>query len=108
MKLREKVAFDAITAAPDGSGGHERTWGEQHVCRAEFIYSRGSEAVNAARLQGRSIYKVKISSCAAARSISTDHRMRDVRRDVEYQIREVDVVTEPKWVFLIVESGVAT
>lgn len=107
MLLREHVAFDRQVATPDGFGGQDKGWEEQFTCRAEFIYSRGSEAVDAARLQGRSIYKVKIRSCDAVRAVSASYRMRDTRRAIEYQIREVDVITDPRWAYLVVESGVA-
>lgn len=99
------VAFDGPTEAPDGSGGVEVGWEEVHACRAELIYSRGSEAVDAARLQGRAIYKVKIRSCGAARAITTAYRMRDVRRSETYNIREADGITDRAWVYLVVESG---
>ncbi|MFY0619320.1 head-tail adaptor protein [Shimia sp.] len=113
--LRDKVAFDKEVVTPDGSGGHDRNWEQHHACRAQFIYSRGSETVDAARLQGRSIYKVKIRSCAVARAITTDFRMRDVRRGDQtaqlagepYQIREVDSITDRRWIYIVVESGVA-
>lgn len=107
MKLRESVAFDEEVETPDGYGGFNRVWTQRHACRAEFIYSRGSEAVDAARLQGRSIYKVRVRQCDAAQAITTDYRMRDVRRGGEYQIREVDPVTDRQWVYVVVESGVA-
>jgi head-tail adaptor len=106
-KLQESVSFDRPSGTPDSFGGKSVAWTEAHACRAEFIYSRGSEAVDAARLQGRSIYKVKIRQCDAAQSVTTDFRMRDVRRGVEYQIREVDAVTDRMWVYIVVESGVA-
>lgn len=106
-KLVESVAFDEEVETPDGYGGFNRVWTQRHACRAEFIYSRGSEAVNAARLQGRSIYKVRVRQCGASRAITTDYRMRDVRRGTEYQIREVDAVTDRQWVYVVAESGVA-
>lgn len=105
--MRENVAFDAPVLSPDGSGGHEREWVKRYSCRAKFIYSRGSEAVSAARLEGRAIYKIKIRQCDASRVIKTDWRMRDTRRSETYNIREVDAITDPKWVYLTVESGVA-
>lgn len=113
--LPERVAFDREGLTPDGSGGHDQDWQQHHTCRAQFIYSRGSETVEAARLQGRSIYKVKIRSCAVARAITTDFRMRDVRRGNQaadlvgepYQIREVDAITDRRWIYIVVESGVA-
>ncbi|MGB1215950.1 MAG: phage head completion protein [Pikeienuella sp.] len=103
----ESVAFDGPTENPDGYGGIEIGWAEIHACRAEFIYSRGSEAVEAARLQGRSIYKVKIPQCSSARLITPDCRMRDVRRGTEYQVRGVDAITDRRAIYLEIESGVA-
>lgn len=108
--LRERVAFDRPTRTPDGYGGQVGGWSvapESHECRAELIYSRGSETVEAARLAGRSVYKVRIRQCAAAREITSNWRMRDLRRGVRYNVREVDAVTDRAWVFLVVESGVA-
>lgn len=105
--LRERIAFDQPIYTPDGSGGRVRTWAQQFETRAQFIYSRGSEAVDAARLQGRSIYKIKVRSSTASRAVTTDWRMRDIRRETPYNIREVDAITDPAWVYLVVEAGVA-
>lgn len=109
-RLRERVAFDEPVQAPTGDGGTVTGWSEppvSHECRAEFIYARGSEAIDAARLTGRSIYKVRIRSSQAARRITSAWRMRDVHRDVEYQVREVDAITDRHWIYVVVESGVA-
>lgn len=106
-RLVESVAFDSPTVSADGSGGQETTWTEQYACRAEFRYMRGGEAVEASRLSGNPVYKVKVRSCDDAEAITTDWRMRDVRRSVTYNIREVDAVTDRAWVWLIVEGGVA-
>lgn len=114
--MLERVAFDEEIHAPDGSGGQVRDWVQRYGCRAKFIYSRGSEVVAAARLEGRAIYKVRIRQCAASRAIQPSWRMRDLRRGdltkplpgEEYNVREVDAITDRKWVYLVVESGVAT
>ncbi|MBN8292817.1 head-tail adaptor protein [Rhodobacter sp. NTK016B] len=117
--LRERVAFDEVVETPDGSGGKIRSWEQRLNVRADFIYARGSEAIDAARLQGRSVYKVKIRSSAASRAITAGWRMRDVRRGLasglgddalpgnRYNIREVDAITDPAWVYIVVELGVA-
>lgn len=106
-ELVESVAFDSPTVSADGYGGQETTWTEEYACRAEFIYRRGSEAVEAARLSGRPVYKVKVRSCADARSITTDWRMRDVRRSVTYNVREVDAISDRAFVWIVIEGGVA-
>lgn len=106
-QMRERVGFDRSIRTPDGSGGFTSEWEEEHVCGAEFIYSRGSETVIAARLQGQAIYKIRVHQSAGARKIEPHWRMRDLRRGVGYNVREVDMITDQKWVYLVVESGVA-
>lgn len=113
--LTERFAFDSPTTDPDGFGGDQVGWAEQFSRAAQVIYSRGNESVEAARLAGRSIYKVKLRSDSGTRTITTDWRARDVRRGVlsgefpgvVYNIREADAITDRAWVYLVVESGVA-
>jgi head-tail adaptor len=114
--LVESVAFDELTGGTDAFGGTVEAWTERHTCRAEWLYGRGDEAVQAAREAGRQSYKVKIRSCAAARAITTDYRMRDVRRGLpsgvegdtlpgnRWNITEVDAITNRRWVYLVVEG----
>ncbi len=107
-RLIEAVAFDEPVSDSTGDGGTVDGYEEKYACRAGFIYSRGSEAVDAARLEGRAIYKVKIRSSAAARAIRPDWQMRDTRRSVDYNIRGIDAITDRHWIYIVVESGVAT
>lgn len=118
-RLTQRPAFDAPAHTPDGSGGATRTWAHQCTVWAEFIYGSGSETMNAARLQGRFTFKVRVRSSTATRLITTEWRMRDPRRGLpdgvgadalpgtRYNIREVDAVTDRAWVYLVVEAGVA-
>ena len=118
--LTERFAFDSPTTAPDGFGGQEVGWSEEFQRRAQVIYSRGNESVEAARLAGRSIYKVKVRSDSGTRQITTDWRARDVRRGLpsgvtgdalpgtRYNIREADTITDRAWVYLVVEGAVVT
>lgn len=106
-KLTEGFAFDAPSDNPDGHGGIETGWDEQFTRRCEVIYQRGSEAVEAARLSGKSIYKLRLRSDTKTRTITTDWRARDARRGTEYNIREADAITDRAWVYLVIESGVA-
>lgn len=105
--LRERVAFDAPAHDGDGVQDGWADAADATECSAAFVYQRGSEAVDAARLSGRAIYKLRIRQCAAARAITTDWRMRDLRRGTAYQVREVDGITDQRWVYIVVESGVA-
>ena len=106
--LRERVAFDARSEIDDGYGNTVAgDFGERFQCRAEFRSRGGSEAVMAARLEGRNTFGVYVRSSSQSHRLTTDWRMRDVRRDITYAIVAVDAVTEPAWVYLTVQSGVA-
>lgn len=105
--LAERFAFDEPMISESAGGVTRPQWAERHNCRAQVIYARGSETIEAARLEGRPIYKLRIRQCQAAKPITTDWRARDVRRGTEYSIREVDAITDREWVYLVIEGGKA-
>ncbi|MEX0302216.1 MAG: head-tail adaptor protein [Leisingera sp.] len=118
-RLRHAVAFDQeVESADDGFGGKTRSWTEIRPCQAAFTYMRGSEAIDAARLQERSVFKVRIRKIGAARDIAPNWRMRTVKVGLpegqgagdplpgtRYNVREVDAISDRKWVYLVVESA---
>lgn len=106
-ELRERVAFDEVVATPDGYGGTNTTWVERVDTRARFIYKSGDEAVVSGGLTGRATFKVKLRSSIATRAITSDWRMRDVRRGIVFNVREVDAITDLGWVWIVAENGVA-
>lgn len=117
-RLREQVAFDVPAEAPDGSGGVEAGWLEQIAnCKAHFRYLRGGETVQAARLEGRQPVVVTLQASAVTRAITSDWRMRDVRREEfdddgvlmrgEYNIRAVVETEDRQWIEVTAETGVA-
>lgn len=103
--LHESVAFDEPTGTTDAFGGTTEAWTERHACRAQWVYAKGDEAVQAAREAGRKAYKIRIRSCTAARSITEGYRMRDVRRSEVWNIREIDAIADRAWVYLTVEGA---
>ena len=106
--LNRRVAFDRRTEVDDGYGNTvSGDFTQQFECAAEFRPRGGSEAVVAARLEGRNVFGVYIRSSLQARQVTTDWRMRDVREGTVYAVRAVDSVTDRAWVYLTVESGVA-
>ena len=105
--LHERFAFDQPDTGEGPGGVTGRVWVEKHACRAQVIYARGSEVIEAARLEGRPIYKLRIRQCDAARGITTNGRARDVRHGVEYSIREVDNITDRQWIYIVIEGGKA-
>lgn len=105
--LIEAVAFDSPTGSGDVYGGAVGGWTAQFTDRADFFYERGREADQAGHVTGTASFKVKLRSHAASRAITTEYRMRDTRRSVSYNVREVDAISDRHWVWLRVESGVA-
>lgn len=102
MSLFDRLALDEPTSETDPFGGTTEGWSEVFQARATIIYQRGGESVEAARLTGRPIYKVQIRQSADARRVTTDWRTRDVRRGTEYNITEVDAITDRKWAWLVI------
>lgn len=107
MRLFEAVAFDIPTPQSDGQGGMEEGWTQGHACRANFLYLRGGETVQAARLEGRQPVVVTIRSCEAARQITPEWRMRDMRRHDVYNIRSIVPSDDRMYFELTCEKGVA-
>lgn len=105
--LRERVAIDRKTEAADDLGGLSVNWSEIYSCWAEFRYRRGGEQVEAGGLAGQAMFKVRLRANAQSIGITQGDRLRDVRRAVAYNIREVDAVSDRAHVWLVVESGVA-
>lgn len=115
-RLTERVAFDAPSGGTDAFGGETESWAEAHVCAAQWIYGKGDESVQAARQAGRKAYKIKVRSSSKTRAVTTDHRMRDVRRGLpsgvsgdplpgdRWNITEVDAITDRAWVYIVVEG----
>lgn len=116
--LTSRLAFDSQAGVDDGLGGKTVAWSEQFQRSAKIIYQSGNEAVQAARLAGRSIYKVKLRNDSGTRQISTNWRARDVRHGLpsgvsgdvlpgaRYNIKEVDALTDRTWVWLVIEGDV--
>ena len=105
--LNELVAFDSPTEQADAQGGVATTWGESYRCAAHFMYLRGGETVQARRLEGRQPVVVTIRQSALARTITSNWRMRDLRRGHVYNIRSIVPSDDRRWFELTCEKGVA-
>lgn len=105
--LRERVAFDRPTKTDNGYGGETVGWDTANAIKrsAAFIYQRGREASRHGKATGTAVIKVKIHQSTAAQAITTDWRMRDTRRNIQFDIVEVDRFTDRRWIWLVVEGG---
>ena len=105
--LSELVAFDKRAPADDGYGNTVATWTEQFRAEAAYVHLRGSETVMAARLEGKHSLIIRIRQSVAAREVTSDWRLRDVRRGTVFALHEVVEDVSRAWVDLLAESGVA-
>lgn len=116
--LIERFAFDRPDPVTLPSGVTRPGWVQMYQCRAQLIYSRGSEVIEAARREGRAVYKLRIWQCAEARAIQPSWRARDLRRGLpageagdplrgnRFNITSVDA-SDRRWVFIEIEGGKA-
>ncbi len=106
--LNWRLRFEAPTFSSDGGGGVHAGFAARFTCWAGMFNAGGSEAVQAARLEGRSLARLRIRASAAARAVTTDWRAVDTRTGAVWNIREVDDITEARgFILLAVEKGVA-
>jgi len=107
QELSHRVAFDERSTVSDGYGNEQAGFVEQFKVSAAFRPRGGSEAVVAARLEGRNVLGVYVRSSEETRQIESDWRMRDLRTGEEYAVKIVDAVTDRRFVYLEVQTGVA-
>lgn len=105
-ELQHRVAFDERISVDDGYGNTEGAFSERFVVSAAFRPRGGSEAVVAARLEGRNLLGVYLRSTPETRQIKADWRMRDARTGDVYAVRVVDSVSDRYWVYLEAQTGV--
>lgn len=103
--LLHSVVFENSTALSDGMGGRSPSWVIEYRCRAEMIYSNGSEMAAAGGIEEVASIKVRVRSTSQSRQLTTAHRMRDVNSGLVFNIRSVDQLTDRMSVWLVVQLG---
>lgn len=106
-QLIESVAFDAPTTGANINGRVEDGWTEQFTTRAKFLYLRGSEVVQAARLEGKQPVVMTVRADAISVLTDTDWRIRDLERGDTYNIRSVVPTDDRLFLEITAERGVA-
>jgi SPP1 family predicted phage head-tail adaptor len=107
QELQHRVSFAKRGSVSDGYGNTEGGFEDQFTVWAAFRPRGGSEAVVAARLEGRNILGVYVRSSDQTRQIESDWRMTDVRTGTVYAVKIVDAVTNRRFVYLEAQTGVA-
>ena len=106
--LRERLRFERPVSASDGLGGTVNGFETAFEARGGYQRLRGSETVQAARLDGRQPTVITIRSFAAARQAGTDWRIVDRGSGEIFNIRSVTETKDRRWLEFLAESGVAT
>lgn len=107
QELDKRVYFDERQSVDDGYGNTEGGFIQRFEVWAAIRSRGGSEAVTAARLEGRNQLGVYLRSTSQTRQIQSDWRMRVKSSGEEYAVKIVDALTDRDWVYLEVQSGVA-
>ena len=107
-KLDRKMTFQSPFETEDGLGGREDGWTDAFTVRAGYTRLRGTEAVMAARLEGRQPTVIRVRASADTRRIDTDWRAIDTRSGEIFNIRSVIETDDRRWIDITGESGVAT
>lgn len=115
--LIERVAFDSRQEIDDGAGNFEGKFVQVFECRAAFVYLRGTEAVIAARLEGRQPIVVRVRRNSMTSQIDHDWQMRNLRDSAwegeywngpTYAVRSIIPTENRLYLDIAVERGVAT
>ena len=103
-----RVAFDERGRVDRGDGVYVDRWQEKLSVRAGYIHLRGGETVQAARLAGQHTQVIFVRASEQTKEIKTDWPARDVRTGQTFNIREVVLTEDRKWIDLTCQSGVNT
>lgn len=110
QEFRHRATFSKRGGTNDGFGNTvPGPFEDQFIVWAAIRPGGGSEAVIAARREGRQVLNVYLRSSNDSRQITADWQMQISAHGVVtlYAIDAVDAVTDPRFVYLQVESGVA-
>lgn len=106
-QMRDRVTFQEAQEVSDGGGGYDVTWSPVATVWGSFIPERGSERVQAGRIENpvSGVLRIRYSSDVSG----IDETYRALIDGVVYNIRSV---TQPdrrqRAIEMIIERGVAT
>ncbi|WP_119270860.1 phage head closure protein [Taklimakanibacter deserti] len=105
--LNKRVTFQHELRTPDGGGGFAREWSEIATVWGGFSPERGSERLEAGRLEGSLFGVLRVRSSPTTRTVKVADR---VKIDgVDHQIRSISNPDQRnRMLDILVERGVAT
>lgn len=106
-KFRELVTFSERAVTSDGYGNSQGDFAPQFTVRARLLPRFGSEAVQAARLQGRQPFSLIVRHSPETVQVTTDWMATNARTGVQYNIRSIVNADERRRELeMLVEAGV--
>jgi head-tail adaptor len=107
-ELDQWVGFDQLNSVADGYGNLQQSFVEQFRCHAGYAVVRGTEDVQASRLEGIQPMMVRVRwEKATTALIKPDWRMHDLRTDEVFALRSVSRTPDRGYVELLAVLGVA-
>lgn len=89
MNLIERVAFDAPSGDPDGLGGTVPGWDAVFSTRAQFLFLRGGEKIQAGRLSGTQPVVVTVRKTSQTEAVKGSWSIRDIETERRYMVRTI-------------------
>lgn len=105
-RMHHKVTFDPPNASTDGYGNTTDGYDTDATVAAwaDIRYIRGGEAADAGRTTGSAVYKVRIRSSATTAAITTDWRMRRIADGQQFDLEEVDALSDRGFVWIVARA----
>lgn len=105
--LNKRVVFQRKVVTPDGGGGHSKEWAILVEVWGGFAPERGSERLEAGRLEGSLFGVLRVRSSPTTRTVTVDDRA--IVDGVAHQIRSISNPDQRnRMLDILVERGVAT
>lgn len=101
--LRDRVVFEQPIIVDDGHGGGMQQFEERFRRWANVTFLRGSEAVIAARLEGRQPIVVRVRALGDAMAV--DHTWRIRHRGQVYGVTSVALSDNREFIDFMAQSG---
>lgn len=110
--LRSRVTFAERVTRSDNAGNMQAEWIDRLTCPAQIIAARGSESLDATRLESRGSDVIRVRFNPATRAIVADWKATDVESGVAYNIRAVrdpfqGTPQHGRWIDCYCEQGLA-
>lgn len=108
-QLDQRITFRSRGphVGPD-DGNTEGEFADRFTLNARRQFLRGSETVQAARLEGRQPVLFSVYASSLSRQITTDWQARDARTGQVFAIKAVNPTEDRAWIEILAESGVAS